>query len=146
MSMIVIQQNVTLEQVRAAKPKMIYYGAKTCWWTHDADDLRQATGGPDDPSPMSGPLGPIPTDPRGGVLFETDKPEEFLRNAEAHIAHYGKHGLAAFMAAHHQNCILVQVEGAKAMEAQARRWCMASWQEYNDAIDATERTAEGGAK
>jgi len=133
--MIVIQQNVTLEQVRAANPKMIYYGAMSCWWTHDPDDLREAS--------RLGKLS-LPSDPRGGVLFETDKPEDFLRSAEADVAHYGKHGLAAFMAAHHQNCILVQAKGGKAMEAWGRRWCMPSWQEYNDAIDATERTAEGG--
>ena len=144
MSEIVIEQNVTLEQVRATKPKMIWYGAVTCWWTHDPNDLKAATklsGRPD----RSGGLGPLPTDPRGGVLMEAHDPEKFLRLAEESPEHYGKHGLAAFMGAHHQNCFLVEVIRGTSMIVRDsdRPWCLETWQEYNDAIDAALR-GEGG--
>ena len=110
-----ISQTITLADVRAALPKKIYYSTQTCWWTHDARHLcRHASG--------------LPCDPRGGMLFEAHDTEAFLQTAEEHPEHYGRHGLDAFMAAHHLNCHV--------SETDARCTCMASWADYNDAIDA----------
>lgn len=106
---------ITIEKVRAAKPKRIYYGANTCWWTHDPQHLGTTT--------TSG----LPCDPRGGVLFETDDVEGFLKAAEDNAAHYGRHGLRAFVAAHHLNCIL-SFSGC-------RPWCSPNWEDYNAALD-----------
>ena len=55
--------------------------------------------------------------------------EAWLKIAEMTPRHYGKHGLEAFMAAHHSNCNMTTAFGAQ------RSWCMATWDEYNDAID-----------
>ena len=116
---VTIERNITLAEVRACKPDMIWYGATTCWWTHDQGDLREA-----------GRLGrhELPSDPRGGVLFQTDKPMDFLAQAEANAEHYGEHGLEAFMAAHHRNC-----------RRGLRPWCLRSWQEYGAVLDAEKR-------
>lgn len=110
-----IVENITLDQVRAAKPEMIFYGANTCWWTHDPNHLNTLRTS-------------IPTDPRGGVLFQTEDAEGFLRNAIANTQYYGKHGLRAFIAAHHQNCVISLDD--------PRPWCESEWQAYNDAIDS----------
>src|ERR1044072_7704154 len=109
-----IVENITLDQVRAAKPKMIWYAVNTCWWTHNPEHLRTDTS--------------IPTDPRGSVLFQTESVDDFLRMALQNPAHYGKHGLRAFIASHHQNCIVSRDD--------PRPWSGETWQEYNDAIDA----------
>ena len=70
---------------------MIYYGMRTCWWTHDGNHLRELPSG-------------IPCDPRGGVLMQTDDIEGFLKAAEDNPDYYGRNGLRTFMAAHHMNC------------------------------------------
>ena len=142
---------ITLEQVRAAKPEMIFYGANTCWWTHDpahlgrtksneADILRTAENFRLNSADPNAPIEPflersrkahglgLPCDPRGGVLFQTDDVEGFLRAAEANAPHYGRHGLRAFMAAHHLNRILSVRE--------IRPWCSREWEDYNAAIDS----------
>ena len=119
MSDITIVKKITLEEVRAAKPEMIYYGAATCWWTHDPAHLDILPDG-------------IPCDPRGGILFETDKVEDFLKQAEANSEYYGKHGMDAFIAAHHLNCIVR--DGPN----KGRPSCDVSWDAYNEAIDRGE--------
>lgn len=108
-----IVENITLDQVRAAKPKMIFYSVHTCWWTHDPEHLRTDTA--------------IPTDPSGSPLFETDDAEAFLKMAIQNSVHYGKHRLDAFMAAHHLNCVVSLDD--------PRPYCGREWQQYNDAID-----------
>lgn len=105
---------VTLADVRAAKPEMIFYSVNTCWWTHDPRHLcRHPTG--------------LPCDPRGGMLMQTDKPERFLASAAKNPTHYGRHGLRAFEAAHHEN---VQVS-----ESDVRATCFKEWEDYNRLID-----------
>ena len=111
-----IVEQITLEAVRAAKPEMIFYAMHTCWWTHDPKDVAELTGSR------------IPCDPRGSVLFEAHDPEKFLRLAEENPEHYGRHGLRAFIAAHHQNC--------RVSASDHRSTSMRTWPEYNDAIDA----------
>lgn len=112
----------TIEDVRAAKPKMIFYGANTCWWTHKGEDLGRL---PDGVRPEAS----LPCDPRGGVLYQTDDVEGFLKNAEEAPEFYGKHGLTAFIAAHNDNCFVREGDSIKT--------CYATWDEYNAIIDAT---------
>jgi hypothetical protein len=116
---------ITLDEVRAAKPRMIFYGFITCWWTHDRKHLAVNKSG-------------LPCDPRGGVLLQTDQIEEFLDNAvfskknlaryaRLNVSHYGRHGLRAFEAAHHLN-MRVSVNDK-------RSTCFTDWEDYNRAID-----------
>lgn len=123
---------LTIDDIRKEKPKMIYYGAQTPWWTHRAEDLH-STG---DKKMMIGSSQDkmkkvsfnLPCDPLGGMLLETDKVEAFLSAAEKKSKHYGKHGLRAFEAAHHQN--------AKSLNIVR---CFRTWQEYNDWLDKVDR-------
>lgn len=110
-----ITEKITLAEVKAAKPDMIFYGAMSCWWTHDPTHLGRTAGRG------------LPCDPRGGVLFETGDVEGFLRCAEELPSHYGRHGLRAFIAAHHLNC--------QHSEEDPKPWCMRSWEEYNEGLD-----------
>lgn len=113
-------------------PPMIYYAVSSCWWTHNAEDLDRLPGGK---LTINRPGGGeeeiespgLPCDPRGSVLMQTDKPEEFLAAAKKNPSHYGRHGLDAFMAAHHDNCYLSRRD--------QRHWSFAGWDEYNDSID-----------
>lgn len=145
-----IIERVSIEDVKNAKPEMIWYAANTCWWTHDpkhlstlpiseADIRRSAEMLRANSSTPNAPIGSfmerarrahgrgLPCDPRGSVLFQTDDAAGFLKAAELHGSHYGRHGIRAFMAAHHQNCVLTLVD--------ERPWSGASWDEYNDALD-----------
>ena len=117
---------ITLEEVGAAKPGMIFYGANTCWWTHRREDLYK--------HPETG----LPCDPRGGMLFETDDTEGFLRSAEESASYYGEHGLKAFEAAHHGNIIHLH-------NGWWYPWCFKTWQEYNNLI-SMEKAASSGSE
>lgn len=109
------QPTITIQQVRDAKPEMIFYGANTCWWTHDPEHLcKHRTAG-------------LPCDPRGGMLFQTDDVDKFFESALANPEHYGRHGLRAFEAAHHLN-MRVGIRDH-------RSTCFQEWEEYNAAID-----------
>jgi hypothetical protein len=122
MSTGIIRWKTTLEQIRADKPKTIFYGMNTCWWTHRAEDLGRIFSG-NKPAP-------IPCDPRGGVLLQTEDIEGFFTAATLGASHYGRHGIAAFVAAHNDNCI-------RSLEDPSP-WCFVNWNEYNDAIDKME--------
>lgn len=146
-----IVERITLDQIIAAKPKMIFYGANTCWWTHDPAHLSKTPPATEaevrrmaDVFKLNARPGTstdaeflrrareatkhrIPCDPRGGMLFETDNVEGFLENARSSAEYYGKHGLRAFIAAHHLNCILSVND--------PRPWCEKSWDAYNEALD-----------
>jgi len=111
----IIVERITLEDIRRAIPPKIYYGANTPWWTHRATDICR--------HPLSG----LPCDPRGGVLLETDDVINFIETAIRNSSHYGKHGIRAFMAAHNDNC--------QVSETNARKTCLANWDEYNEALD-----------
>ncbi len=113
---------VTLADVRAAKPAMIFYSVNTCWWTHRSADLC-STGGP-----VS-----LPCDPRGGMLMQTPDVEDFLSGAESNPAFYGPHGLRAFEAALHGN---VTIHG--------RPTCFRQWGEYSALLDHLDESAATG--
>jgi len=141
---------MTLSEVRAARPSTIYYGARTCWWTHDPTHLGRTSGSTiradgtivDDrtgkvmgsmpiASGRERKVGGLPCGPRGEVLYQTDDVEGFLSSAEQNPQHYGRHGLEAFMAAHHLNC---------AVDATTRRpWSFESWDDYNRILDEASR-------
>ncbi len=142
-----IIENITIDDVRKAKPKKIFYGVNTCWWTHDPTHLCSTKtpkltmdNGREIPPAAQGLvaietsalkllslIAALPCDPRGGMLFETDNVEGFLKSAEEHAGHYGKHGLRAFLAAHHANCVVSLTD--------MRHTCFEGWQAYNDALD-----------
>lgn len=147
-----VRELITLNDVRAAKPAKIYYAARTCWWTHDPRHLSvtqssEAAITLTAENYLLNALSPnskrtisecyerarkvhapgLPCDPRGSVLFETDNIEAFLTAAEENPARYGKHGLRAFVAAHHQNCF--------AALFYEKHWSETTWQHYNDALD-----------
>lgn len=147
-------ETITLSEVEESRSATIYYGANTSWWTHDpnhlsltppateeeirrvAETLRLQAAGP------TGGCRPIedfidrarhakshrlPCDPRGGMLYETDNVAGFLAAAVEMSEHYGRHGLRAFMAAHHLNSVLSLDD--------PRPWCDRGWDAYNDALD-----------
>ena len=109
---------MTLADVSAMRPTMVYYGASTCWW-----GVETRSGGPRYRTPGNG----LPADPRGGVLFQTDDFAAFIRSAVEKPEHYGVHGLDAFMAAFEGN-----------VTNGGRSWCFRSWDDYNRLLD--ERT------
>lgn len=89
---------------------VIVYGKRSCWWSHREADARQPF-----------------VDPLGFSLCRTRNWEGFLLAAQQNPARYGRHGIVAFQAAHHQNCRHA-TSGAP--------WASRRWDDYNAAIDA----------
>lgn len=110
-----IIEGITLEQVIRAKPAMIYYAVHTCWWTHDPAHVR--TRGKEK----------LPCCPRGSMLLQTEDVRGFIKAARRAPEQYGRHGLRAFVAAHHLNC----VTGFTTM----RPTSAPDWSAYNEALD-----------
>lgn len=124
---------ITLERIEQdileGKSRMIYYSARGAWWTHLDSDLENATQmghqlqaerhqafmASDEVSEekklhMAALMNKLteadhqlPLDPFGCPLFQTDRLTEFVAAAKKNAAHYGEHGIDAFVAAHHQN-------------------------------------------
>lgn len=147
--MITLQQ--IKDDIQAGKVTRIYYSSGSLWWTHLDTDVSQATEigikCQDDGHAkfMTNPNIPqadkdrrdglykmirkpgahrIPTDPTGAPLYQfTEKKdiENWIAAAENKPEHFGKHGIDAFLKAHHQNC-----DGK----------CFNSWDSYNSLIDA----------
>ena len=109
-----IIERTTLEEIKAAAPRTIWWSVSTCWWTHRAEDLYWGDS----------PTG-LPCDPRGGMLMMGDA-SGFLAHAETNPSFYGSHGLDAFIAAHNDNCVVSL--------ADRRTACLRTWQEYNDLL------------
>jgi hypothetical protein len=146
-----IVERVSMKDVRESGAQMIFYAARTCWWTHDASHLsrlppateteivRTAENFRLNCGRVDAPLDEfieqarrthehrLPCDPRGSVLFQTDDVHGFLNAAAERPEHYGKHGLRAFMAAHHSNCVVSLDDPGP--------WSDESWDAYNDALD-----------
>ena len=108
-------ERTTLEEIKTAAPRTIWFSVGTCWWTHQAKDLHQHGDNP----------GGLPCDPRGGMLMMADA-NAFLVAAEANPLFYGEHGLGAFIAAHNDNCVVSL--------ADRRPSCLRTWKEYNDLL------------
>ena len=144
-----IIEKITLEEILDLKPEMIYYAARTCWWTHDPKHLSILPPSESDIQRLaemfrlnsSTPEASLdeflerarnaacglPCDPRGSVLFQTEHVEEFIQTAKNKSAHYGKHGIRAFLAAHHLNCVVGLFD--------MRSTSGTHWEEYNKALD-----------
>jgi hypothetical protein len=150
---IVIEKNKTIEQVKAdiaSDPAaMIFYAVHSCWWTHNPKHLGKAS--PPKGITVNGvEIEPhlIPVDPRGSVLMQTREGDAltFIENAEKDPSHYGKHGLSAFMAAHHENCfqalIETQFKRMGRVVLSKRNWSMDGWAQYNEAIDKLKETTK----
>lgn len=118
-----LQNAMTLDRIKleARKADRLVYAARTCWWKVGDPIYRL-------------PDTQLPCDPRGSVLFETDKPLDFIEAAEKNQNHYGKHGLEAFVAAYHGN---VTTDAG-------RPTSFDSWDEYNTLIDAKITTHNPG--
>lgn len=124
---------MTLEQVKqdiaSGKSRMIYYSSRTLWWTHLDEDLKEssqkgmiAAAARHDAFmkrtdvseaekqrlnslyKSASKVSTIPMDVTGATLFMTDKVHNWIKQAELKPEHFGRHGLEAFMKAHHQNC------------------------------------------
>jgi len=119
----------TLEEIRQTKPKTVFYSSKTCWWTTNPDDLCCAHGIPANDC-VHGDVGGVPLDPAGAPLLLTYDVVGFLKDAEQNADRYGRHGIKAFVLAHHGNVI----------ERGLPR-CSTKWDSYNDLLD-TEPSAE----
>lgn len=91
-----LKKTVTFDEVRKSKSDTIYFSAHTCWWTDDPQDLQP---------------GIVPHDVFGSPLFEAPK-HKFMDFAEQNPRHYGAQGLHAFMAAHHKNFELEDIDRA----------------------------------
>lgn len=99
-------RKITIDDVRKAKPEKIYYSIFTKWWTHDPQHVKNDLG---------------------DILIETHQVEDYLQEPEKNPDHYGRHGIEAFMAAHHLNCVH--------SEENPESWAFCAWDEYNDMID-----------
>lgn len=124
---------LTVEDIKKLKPKMIFYGALTPWWTHDPAHLSKTPKGtlkilnPNTGGEKEVETGGLPADPLGCVLFQTEDVDGFLNNAIANTQHYGKHGIRAFEATHHSN--------AKALNIIK---CFEDWRSYNAWLDKVD--------
>ncbi len=120
----------SLQQLRDARPAMIFYSIRTCWWTANPDDLCCPEGHPMKDCEYRG----IPLDPAGAPLCQTDDIDAFLREAEVNPSHYGRHGLEAFILAYHGN--IVSEEGLPR--------CATKWDSYNSLLDTLAERGSGG--
>jgi hypothetical protein len=114
-----VDRIIGLEEVRRqlvahAKSGAIYYSDKSCWWTHHRGHAMRGTAG-------------VMQCPLGGAIFMEKDWDSWLAAAEDNPAHYGAHGLDAFMAAHHANC---------RRGADGAPFASANWGDYNAALDA----------
>ena len=109
------QPVITLEEIIASEPAGIYYSSQTCWWTHNPDHICGDE---------------FPLDPSGAPLFVVENAIEFLKEAKENPDHYGKHGLEAFMAAHHQNVT----------QGNGKPVCFPAWDYYNRLIDIAKNS------
>jgi hypothetical protein len=145
---LMIIPNITLGELIIEQPKIIYISAHTCWWTHSEDDLQFVKLDPPVNAPedilkkfealqalIAKSEAHIPTDPSGSPLMQIDNFKGFLKSTMARAIHYGKHGLQAFMSAHHRNCYAYVpfTENQKKIHA-----CAPDWKWYNTALDVAQ--------
>lgn len=128
---------ITLDEIKAkaGSARLLVYGANTCWWRilGEGEPIGYERPAPDlGPNPAirraDGSRLGLPCDPRGGMLFQLDGPEEirgFIAAAEANPNRYGRHGLAAFVASYHGNVVT----------SAGLPTCFRTWDEYNALLD-----------
>ncbi len=79
--------------------------------------------------------GVLPCDPRGSVLMGGDL-GGFLEAATGNVAHYGKHGLRAFMATWHG--VIQRTDGRVVVP-----WSASTWDEVNLLLDEFDERGKG---
>lgn len=156
-----IVERVTLWDVMMSGQPLIYYSVGTCWWTHNpnhlhttpppteenirlyAETLMESSSKPDVPLEEFIELANkalshrLPCDPRGAILMQSDL-QGFLGGARKSVEQYGKHGLRAFMAAHHSNSQFSLTD--------PRPWAESSWDAYNEALDRLDERKRAGTE
>ena len=105
-----IENDLSVLKWLAELSDRLVYGAQTCWWKI-GDPIYKRDN--------------LPCGPRGEMLLETDKPLDFIKQAEENPDHYGRHGLEAFLAAYHGH--IITEDGLPTS--------FESWDRYNDIID-----------
>ena len=145
---LMIIPGVTLAEIIADKPKLIYVSSHTCWWTHCEDDLQFVVpqAPPNCPEEVLKKFEALqkliaesdhktPTDPSGSPLMQIENFHGFLKSTLNRALHYGKHGLQAFMSAHHRNsyAYVPFTENQKKIHA-----CAPDWKWYNTALDVAQ--------
>lgn len=102
----------SLDDVRALNPEMIYYSVGTCWWTANPDDLYD---------------GPVPLDPAGSPLMQTDEIEDWLTWPEQNLGHYKS--VEAFILAYHGNVV----------DEAGNPVCATGWETYQKLVEERAR-------
>lgn len=82
--------NITWQEVKKAKPKIIFYSSNTVWWTHDSNDLLKTESG-------------LPIDCFGSPLFQIEASIFLDDKALVECGHYGKDPFKTIMLCHAQN-------------------------------------------
>lgn len=121
---------ITLEQIeediKSGKSTVVFFSARTLWWTHLESDLEQATEKgriaqqkkhddfmksdiEDQAKERFKSLfnqvkeSKIPLDPTGSPTYQSDA-SHWIKKARNDPEHFGENKLNAFLFAHHQNC------------------------------------------
>lgn len=112
-----IAKEISLAKIKemAAASSLLRYAMHTCWW-----------GMEDAPWYKTSPTGGLPCDPRGSVLMQTEKPLDFIAQAEANPSHYGKYGLRTFLLSYH-GCVTTD---------DGRPTSLEKWAQYEALIDS----------
>jgi len=117
-----LQIKMTLDDIKAKASRLkgnadarLVYAVHSPWWNLCPPWLYTIGGKPRG----------IPCDPRGSVLLETGKFDEFIKSAEDNLSHYGRHGIQAFVAAYHGN---VTTDGGLPTS-------LDDWEAYNALLD-----------
>ena len=123
-----IDHEVTMEQIekRLKKTKIVLYGAQSCWWATSWVEVYKH------------PINQLPCDPLGGMLMQTDDGNiqsamQFIESAKSNPGHYGKHGIRAFLLAHHGCVQVISPRTGNKVPT-----CFGTWGEYNELIDEME--------
>lgn len=116
------EAEAVMEEIRRDRLQWIFYSVASPWWTHHLPTEYHTKGG-------------LPCDPRGAMLFETQRGDalKFIQLAIDNPDRYGKHGLRTFMAALH-GCVhavtILQCGSEKCLPT-----CLDTWNDYNRLID-----------
>ena len=123
-----INFNEVMSDIRRGASTKIYFSAKSLWWTHLKSDLIEATErGHAYKLAIAKREGrgvyvraEGETDPLGEPVKVFPKPGLWMKNSSKQAGSFGKHGLRAFMKAHHQN---------------TSTYFSNKWADYNNLID-----------
>ena len=109
-----ILHKTIIRDVIRTNPRVAYVAEEGCWWTTREEDI------------YTDPTTGVACDPRRSRIAAVPW-GPFLYRAQSNPAAFGKHGLDAFIAAYHGNCIVNIID--------PRPTALDIWQQYNDAMD-----------